>query len=113
MNKYRNIKSEYNGVKYDSKLEIITAKELDLLYQAKAIKGYERQFRFDIDVNGVHIAFYKADFFVYTLTGLNEIIECKGCFTSIARLKLKLVKALYPDIKIIIHQRNKRWEFKK
>ena len=102
MNKYRNKKTEYNGVMFDSKLEVIVAKELDLMLSGEAIKLWSRQYKMDLIVNGAKVGFYKADFWVKHNDGSEEIIECKGSMkiaTSTWRLRWKIVHALYPDFK--------------
>lgn len=45
-NKYRNIKSEYNGVVYDSRKEMRRGVALDLMVRAGIIKDLERQKKF-------------------------------------------------------------------
>ena len=55
--------------------------------------------KFDIIVNGVKVAYYKADFAYFNKN--NRVIEdVKGVKTPIYRLKKKLVEALYPGVKI-------------
>ena len=96
-NKYGNTRKVYGGQVYDSKKESRQAQELDLLIKAHEIKGYERQVRFSIDVNGYHICNYIADFVIENLDGSKEILEVKGFATEIFRLKWKLIEALYGD----------------
>jgi hypothetical protein len=93
--KYRNKKTEFNGVLFDSALEARKAEELDLLVKAGEIKGYDRQFIFPIIINGKKVCSYRADFVVHHKDKSREIIECKGFWTDTARLKWKLVEATY------------------
>ena len=110
MNKYRNIKTLYNGITYDSKLEASVARDLDLLLSASEIVVFERQCRLDIIVNGRMIGFYIADFGVSHNDGSFEIIEAKGKWTDLAKWKIRLVHALY-NYKITIKQAHQEYTF--
>lgn len=97
--KYNNIKTIYNGIKYDSKKEAEYAKILDLRIKANDIISYQRQVKLSIVVNGVKICNYIADFVVQNNDNLETVIDVKGYKTSIYKLKKKLVEAIY-DLKI-------------
>ena len=63
--KYNNIKTEYNGVKYDSKKESLYAQKLDMLTKAvgrERVIKYERQVPFQIEIAGKKICKYLLDF---------------------------------------------------
>jgi Protein of unknown function (DUF1064) len=60
--KYHAKTSMYNGYNYDSKKEAEYAMQLDWLIKAKEIKSWERQFKIDIIINGIHICNYFIDF---------------------------------------------------
>ena len=101
MNKYRNTKTMYNGVLYDSKKEAYYARELDLRVKAKYIKswvGDKKTLRFDLIVNGKKICTYTPDFEITHNSGLVEYIDVKGVETTVFKLKFKLIKALYPEL---------------
>jgi len=100
--KYNNKTSVYNGYPYDSAKEANYAKDLDLLILAKEIKGYSRQKKISLDVNGQHIANYYMDFEVEENDGSISWHEVKGFETDVWKLKWKLAKALYPDVKFIL-----------
>ena len=96
-NKYRAIKTEYGGNKFHSKKEANYCKTLELLKNAKGtqkVLKYELQPRFDIVVNNVKIAFYKADFKVFYSDRI-EIIDVKGIKTPVYKLKKRLVEAIF------------------
>jgi uncharacterized protein YlaN (UPF0358 family) len=97
MSKYKNVKTEYNGIKYDSKKEAAYAQTLDLLKKAegkdKLIK-WTRQIPFQISIGGEKICKYIADFHV-SYSDRNEIVDVKGYKTAMYRLKKKLVEAQY------------------
>jgi len=98
MNKYRNKKTMYNDVLYDSMREATYARELDLRVKAKDIMAWSGQPKFPILVNGKKICTYIADFKVINNDGSVEYVDTKGYETSIFKLKFKLIKALFPEI---------------
>lgn len=98
--KYRNEKTEYNGVLYDSKKEAKYAQDLDLLVKGKQVEKWERQTPFTCVVNKKKICTYYADFKVWYTNGTIEVIDVKGVKTDVYKIKKKLVEALF-NIKII------------
>lgn len=107
--KYKNKRSSYNGIQYHSKAEAGYAEELDLLKKAKEIKDWDRQVRFSLDVNGVHIANYYVDFEVIHADGTKELVEVKGRMLMndpVWRMKRKLLEATFlhdnPDVKYTV-----------
>lgn len=98
--KYKAVKTEYDGIKFDSKKEAARYSTLILLKTSGQIKKIELQPRFDIIVNGRFCGFYKADF---RITGNNDVVtieDVKGMKTAVYKLKKKLIEAIY-GIKII------------
>lgn len=95
--KYGNKTSSYNGVLYHSKKEAGYAKELDYRLKAGDIKGWERQIKISLDVNGYHICNYYMDFVVEENDGTKTYVEVKGFVTDVWRIKYKLFEALYGD----------------
>lgn len=77
-------------------MEAAFAAELDLRVKAKDIKGWDRQVKIPLDVNGRNIANYYCDFVLHHNDGSDEYVEIKGFQTEIFRLKRKLFEALYP-----------------
>lgn len=100
-NKFNAKSQEYDGHKYDSKGEAAYAQELDWRIKAGELKGYERQVKIPLKVNGVLICNYYADFVVTTKHDSLEIHEYKGMVLPLFHLKWKLLQALkdelYPD----------------
>ena len=93
-NKYRNIKTTYNGVLYDSKKEANRAQELDLLVKAQKIKDLQRQISIPLMVNNIKVASYKPDFIYFDIEQNKVIIEdVKGMITAVFRLKQKILEA--------------------
>tara|TARA_R100001377_G_scaffold66585_2_gene41854 strand:+ start:3898 stop:4215 length:318 start_codon:yes stop_codon:yes gene_type:complete len=99
-NKYGNIKTVVDNIKFDSKAEARRYLELKLLEKAGKISNLELQPRYDIKIGGKYIAHYKADFRYFTAKE-TVVEDVKGVKTPIYRLKKKLVEALYPGVKII------------
>lgn len=101
-NKYGAVRQSYGGYHYDSKKEAEYAFKLDMLIKAGEIKGYKRQHRLSLDINGRHICDYYVDFRVENLDGTYEYHEVKGFATKEWLLKWKMAEALYPDNRFIL-----------
>ena len=101
-NKYGSRITEYGGRKYHSAAEAKQAAELDLLVKAGKIVGWIPQPAKRILVNGSLICFMILDFEVKLALGRYYYIEVKGHETAVYKLKLKLLKACYPDIDLRI-----------
>jgi hypothetical protein len=98
-NKYRAVKTEVDGIMFDSKREAARYMELVLLERAGEISRLELQPKYDCVVNGKKICTYKADFRYFNANG-SVVEDVKGMKTPVYRLKKKLVEALYPGVKI-------------
>lgn len=100
--KYGNRKTEYAGNVYDSNAEASQAMELDILKRCGRI-DFHRQHPMPIMVNGKHICTLILDFWVFDHNTAKEyFVEVKGVETAVYRLKLKLLKACYPDVDLRI-----------
>ena len=100
--KYRNHKTEYMGIQFDSRKEADRYQELLLLERAGLISNIELQPRYDLRVNGHKLGFYRGDFRykdVATDTVVLEDVKSPVTRTAVYMLKKKLVKALY-DVEI-------------
>lgn len=108
-NKYGAIKTEYKGVKFDSKKEANFAAELDMMRKAtndadKVVKViYQPKFKlqdgFTDNTGTKHRAIhYISDFKVTYANKYEEIIDVKGKLTEIYKLKKKLFLFKYPDL---------------
>ncbi len=87
-----------SGVWHASKLEARRCTDLHLLQQAGAISNLKAhpQQRFNLDVNGVHICMYMADFvYVRTDTGETMVEDTKGHATEVYKLKRRLMLACH------------------
>lgn len=97
--KYGNKKTWCDGIKFDSKHEADRYVQLRNLKNAGAIDRLELQVRYDFQINGVKLGFYKADFRYLEMErgyAVRLVVEdAKGMPTPVYRLKKKLMKAIY------------------
>lgn len=95
-NKYRAQKTTVDGITFDSKKEAKRYGSLKMLERAKVIKNIELQPSYPININGIKIAIYKADFRYWHNDLQHTTVEdVKGVRTPVYRLKKKLVEAIY------------------
>jgi hypothetical protein len=94
--KYRAIKTEVDGVVFDSKKEAGRYRELKFMERAGEISELELQPKYLLEINGVKIGTYKGDFkYREGMCGKYILEDVKGIKTPVYRLKAKLVKALH------------------
>lgn len=95
--KYRSEWTEVDGIKFQSKKEAERWGYLKLFQQQGIIKDLQRQVPFSIDINGIHICNYIADFVYINANGDRVIEDVKDEATrKIDRYKIKknLMKAV-------------------
>lgn len=104
MNKYRNKKTEIDGITFDSKKEADYYCELKILKMGKVVEQFERQVPFELlpsfknngkTIRGIK---YIADFVVRYKDGHTEVVDVKGMRTKEYLLKRKLLLYKYPDM---------------
>lgn len=96
MRKFRNIPTEIDGLKFDSKGEARRWQELKLLERAGVISELKRQVRYDLDAHGKKICSLVADFeYIEAGQVVTEDFKSKATITPVFRLKAKLFKAKY------------------
>lgn len=96
--KYGNKPTIVDDIRFDSKLEAKRYGELKLLQKAGKILGLEMHPRFRLDVAGMHICYYEADFkYFETLNGKQVVEDCKSKITKTTtyQVKKKMMKAIY------------------
>lgn len=92
--KYGAIKTQVDGITFHSKKEAERYRALKILRNIHSIRDLKLQPKFYLEVNGVPVCTYIADFSYYR--GDQLVVEdVKGFKTPAYRLKKKLVKALY------------------
>ena len=95
MSKFHNIPKRVDGILFQSTKESRRYTELKALQQAGVIRDLEMQPKFKLEVNGVHITTYYADFKYWDNERNQEVIEdSKGMRTQLYILKKRLMKAL-------------------
>ena len=100
--KYHNVKTEINGIKFDSKKEGARYQELSMLEKTGKIQHLELQKRFEIvpkKYENKRARYYVADF-VYEENGKKIIEDVKSPITRknpVYSLKKSLVLVNYPE----------------
>ncbi len=104
MSKYNAIKTERDGIKFDSKKEAKRYKELKHLEKGGIIKNLSLQPKFllqeKFEYRGEHFRaiYYIADFMYYDPERQAVVVEdVKGIKTEVYKLKKKLFIKKYPD----------------
>jgi hypothetical protein len=92
--KYRNEPIVVEGVRWDSTGEYGRWCELENMERAGAIANLRRQVPYPLEVNGVLVATYVADY-VYDEGGREIVEDWKGVMTEGYRLKAKLMQACH------------------
>ena len=96
MSKYNSRITYVDGIKFHSAKEAHRYSELLLAVTADEIKDLRLQVKYSMDVNGVHICNYFADFVYFDYKFSKEIVEdCKGMRTNEYKLKKKLMLACH------------------
>ena len=101
MSKYNSKKVEYKGVLFDSKIECDFYQHLE----RNLGKGYdhiELQPRYELipKFDNQRKTEYIADFALWKDNKLLEVIDVKGMPTEVAKLKAKMFRHKYPQIKL-------------
>ncbi len=101
-NKYRNVKTNVDGIVFDSKKESRRYLELKMLLQSGSISDLQMQVRFEVcpkKYENRRARYYEADF-VYVENGKKIIEDVKSPITrknSVYSLKKALVQVNYPE----------------
>lgn len=104
-NKYNAVKTEINGIVFDSKKEADYYSELLLLKKAGIVESFVMQKDFTLQdaftrENGERIKAtrYRADFVVRYKNGIEEVVDVKGMKTRVYINKKKQLLEKYPNI---------------
>ena len=96
MGKYANIKTVYNNIKFDSKLEcqffitLLQAKKENKIKDFDLQPKFILQDKFEKHGKKYRAITYTADFRIYTNDGKCHIVDCKGVETNEFKIKKKL-----------------------
>lgn len=101
------------GIIHQSTSEARRCDELHLMQRGGLIRDLRAhpQVRYSLDVNGVHVCAYLADFVYYDIERGEEVIEdVKGYQSDTSRLKLKLMAACHGiDVELVRNTRGRGW----
>lgn len=105
--KFKNIRTEVGGKKFDSKLEATRYQELEQLEALKVIRDLRAQVQFPLMVGEHYIGCYVADAVYFDAkTGRKIVEDSKGVPTPLFRWKAKHFRAQY-GFDITIHTKRK------
>ena len=94
--KYRNKKTEVDGIVFDSAKEAKRYKELKMLLKAGLIAFLELQKEYELNQGGTHSLKYVADFvYMDSLTGKTIVNDVKGFRTKEYKKKKRLMKEVW------------------
>ncbi len=96
-NKYNAVKTQRDGMNFDSKAEARYYDDLLILKRSGVVVFFLRQVPFDLPGK----VKYRCDFQVFYLDGHVEFIDVKGYITPSFKRNKKMVEQLYP-VEIII-----------
>lgn len=92
--KYGNKRTTIGKKTFDSKKEAVRWLQLVAMQNAGKISFLQTQKSYTLEVNGVLICRYRADF-VYIENEKTIVEDCKGFKTDVYKLKKKLMLAIY------------------
>lgn len=101
VSKYKAIRTEIDGIWFDSKREADVYLGLKALQRAGAIRSLELQVKFPL--NGVEantgkaakVCLYVADFVFQDLDGRTNVYDAKGCKTAVYKIKKRWFELQY------------------
>ena len=93
--KFGNKTTVVDGIKFQSKREAKRYEALRVLAGMGAVRELRRQVRFMLEVNGVHVCDYIADFAYKDAADQQYVEDCKGYKTDVYRLKKRLMQACF------------------
>lgn len=102
MSKYNAKKVEYKGIVFDSKVECEYYQYLEKKMNGVTYNCIEIQPRYELipKFGDQRKTEYIADFALYLDNDLIEVIDAKGMATTTAKLKAKLFRYKYPEVKL-------------
>lgn len=96
LSKYRNAKTEINGIRFDSKAEARYFTHLKDRESKGEVHSVQLQRPYALTINGYLVSTYKADFTFWDDAEKRErVIDVKGVITPEFRIKSKMMKAIY------------------
>jgi len=107
MTKYRAKPTTIAGIRFASRAEANRYLELSLLQKAGEIASLQTHPRFTVWQHGKEKIIYEADFSYYEdgQQVVEDVKGGKGTQTAVFKLKARMFKAMYPDIRFVIVER--------
>lgn len=93
--KYKNVRTEVDGITFASKKEAKRYGELRLMQKAGVIDHLKTHPAFPLVINDECVCSYIADFCYNLPDGKLVVEDCKGFKTDVYKLKAKLMKAVH------------------
>jgi hypothetical protein len=96
--KFGNEKCKIDGITFDSKKEAKYYGLYKLLVATRELKKFDVHVRYPLEVNGVLVCVYVADFVLHYPNGKITVVDIKGDATvglSVFRIKKQLMKACH------------------
>lgn len=116
MSKYNAKKTVYDGIKFDSKVEmeyyihLLNLKNKGIIDKIILQPRYELLEKFTKGTRNYRKMEYVADFEIHFSNGIVIVVDIKGLPTEVAKLKRKLFDYKYRNIKLYwIKKKSKRW----
>jgi len=115
LSKYNSKKVEYDGIVFDSQIEMEYFKLLKDRVNKEEILWftiqpvYELTPKFTKGGKNIRSTSYTPDFLIKHLDGSLEAIETKGFMTQASELRIKLFNYRYQDIKLTVLSYSKKW----
>ena len=85
--------------------------KLKYLAEKNVIQNLDRSRKYPFVINGVKVTWYESDF-EYDYQGTHYTEDYKGKVTKEFRIKAALMKALYPEINLVLTKRSKKSTFR-
>jgi hypothetical protein len=105
MTKFKNVPVVHEGERFDSRRELKYFLDFQLRQKAGEISFLKRQPKFPLEINGVKIGTYIADF-EFVDKGRRRVIDVKSPVTAklpLFKLKQKLVRAIHGiDVEVVL-----------
>ncbi len=95
---------------FDSLGEADRWSRLMYLNEKRVISNLERSKKYLFEINGVKITWYESDY-EYDYQGVHYTEDYKGKITKEFRIKAALIKALYPQVNLVLTKRSTSGKF--
>jgi len=95
MSKYKSVRTEVDGIVFDSKREAARYSELCTLVRAGIISDLKLQQTYPLAINGMLVCTYRADFTYRDQQGRLIVEDVKGVRTRDYIIKAKLMEAIH------------------